>query len=560
MLEIVSKGFQSAKAALTGRTTLTEANIDDALRAIRISLLEGDVELGVVRTFLERVKQRALGEVVSLDIKKRGKKLAAQPGDHFVLICHNELEKLMGPVEEAPIAFRRPLTTIMMVGLQGTGKTTTCGKLAHKLLAERRRPLLVAADIYRPAAVAQLKVLGDSLGVPVFAREGVAPAELCVQALREARATKRDVVIFDTAGRLAIDEKLMGELDSIKRQTRPDNIFLVCDAMAGQDTVRTASAFNRRLDITGFILTKLDGDARGGAALSIKEITGKPIKFLGMGEGLDKLESFRPEGLASRILGMGDIVGLMKDFEQVVDEKQAERDTKKLLKGTFTLEDFLSQLRTLKKMGSVKDIFDKLPMFGGAGAPSGAQIDDKAFVSMESMIQSMTPAERQTPSTIHSGRLRRIARGCGRKEEDVQALLQRFSMMQQMMANLQAQPGLLNSLPGMGQLAPGRKMKGRGMPGLLGGGRGLRLPGSAGHPAGSSGPMMGLGPAATDALPPGMPPLPPGVSPQQAMAAMQAQQAGMVPAAGRSLSSPKLRQKCKDKRKAEKKARKKSRR
>ncbi len=266
MLEIVSKGFKAAKNALTGRVTLTEENIDEALREIRVSLLEADVELGVVRAFLDRVKKRAVGEVVQLEVEKKGKKVTTSPGEHFVLICHDELEKLMGPVEEAPIVFRRPYTIIMMVGLQGTGKTTTCAKLASWLVSQRRRPLLVAADIYRPAAIDQLQVLGKQLGVPVYAAPGLPPPQVCQDALREAKQKKRDVVIFDTAGRLAIDDEMMAELEQVKSRTRPDNIFLVADAMAGQDTVRTASEFNRRLDLTGFIMTKLDGDARGGAS------------------------------------------------------------------------------------------------------------------------------------------------------------------------------------------------------------------------------------------------------------------------------------------------------
>lgn len=580
MLEIVSKGFKSAKNALTGKAELTEENIDEAVRQVRVSLLEADVELGVVRTFIDRVKQRALGEVVQLATKQKdGKKVASTPADHFVLICHNELEKLMGPGEEAPIKFRRPFTTIMMVGLQGTGKTTTTGKLAQYLLADKRKPLLVAADVYRPAAVEQLKILGERLGVPVFAKEGLAPPQLCADALAEAKKKKRDVVIFDTAGRLAIDDALMSELDQIKAKTKPDNIFLVCDAMAGQDTVKTAAEFNRRLDISGFIMTKMDGDARGGAALSIKEITGKPIKFLGQGEGLDKLERFRPEGLASRILGMGDIVGLMQDFEQVVDERQAERDTKKLLRGEFTLEDFLQQLKMLKKVGSIKDIYEKFPIFGDS-LPEGASLDDKTFVVMESLIQSMTPAERTKPSIIDDARAKRIARGSGRKPEDVKDLVQRFSMMHGMMQGLMQQPGLLGSLPGFKQLGALRKLKGMGMgdvlgdmqslqklaggmpggmPGLGGGmPRGLPgmppggMPGFGGGMPGMPG-MEGGGPGGMP-LPPGG--LPPGVSMAQYEQFLKARMGQMAP---RTVSAQD-KKKAQDKRKAEKKARKKNRR
>ncbi len=557
MLEIVSKGFRSAKNALVGKTEITEQNIEDAVRQIRVSLLEADVELGVVRTFIKRVKERALGEVVQTSVSKDGKKKKASPGEHFIYICHNELEKLMGPVEEDPIVFHRPYTIIMMVGLQGTGKTTTTGKLAKSLLAEKRKPMLVAADIYRPAAVEQLKVLGERLGVPVFHKPDVAPPDLCMEALREAKKRKRDVVIFDTAGRLAIDEELMNELDQIKAKTKPHNVFLVVDAMAGQDSVNTASEFNRRLDISGFIMTKLDGDARGGAALAIKEVTGKPIKYLGMGEGLDKLERFRPEGLASRILGMGDIVGLMEDFEQVIDEKEAERDTKKLLKGQFTLEDFLKQLRMIKKIGSVSDIYEKFPIFGDQ-VPEGA-LDDNAFVAMESLIQSMTPAEREKPQLIDKSRAERIAKGSGRKPEQVLDLVQRFGMMHTLMQNFASQPGLLNNLPGFKQLGAIRKMKGMDMGDVLGAGGGLPgmprgMPGLPPGMPGAGGPMGGGMPQPGQQVA-----LPPGVTMAQYQQAMQAQMRGMAMPQKKQRSA-KDKQKAKDKRKQERNARKKSRR
>ncbi len=497
MLDIIARGFANAKAKLTGRAALSEANIDEAMREIRVSLLEGDVELNVARTFLERVKARALGEVVELSATKGQKKLATTPGEHFVLICHHELEKLLGPVEEAPVVFRRPYTIIMLVGLQGTGKTTTCGKLSQWLMADQRRPLLVAADTRRPAAVEQLQALGEKLGVPVYAAPGLSAAQLCQDALREAKRKKRDVVIFDTAGRLAIDNELMAELEEIKARTRPDHIFLVVDAMAGQDAVRTASEFNRRLDLSGFILTKLDGDARGGAALSIKEITGKPIKFLGTGETLDKLEPFRPEGLASRILGMGDVVGLMKNFESVIDEKQAERDTKKLLRGEFTLDDFLSQLNMLKKIGSVAEIYEKFPILG-----EGASVDDKAFLVMESIIQSMTARERREPALIDKKRAQRIAFGSGRKPEQVFELLQRFAMMHRMMANLAAQPGLLGMLPGFKQLSQLRKLKGQNTDDLFDVGNSLRAM-ARGRPLPM--PAAGLMPTRAPAAMPGLP-------------------------------------------------------
>jgi signal recognition particle subunit SRP54 len=561
MLEIVGKGFANAKAALTGKQKLTEANIDEAVRQIRVSLLEADVELGVVRTFLDRVKKRAVGEVVHVDVKKGKAKMRASPGEHFTLICHNELENLLGPIDEAPITFRRPYTTLMMVGLQGTGKTTTCGKLAAHLLADKRKPMLVAADVYRPAAIDQLKVLGQELGVPVYAEDGLDPVQLCQDALREAKKRKRDVVIFDTAGRLAIDDEMMNELEEIKERTKPDEIFLVADAMAGQDTVNTASEFNRRLDISGFVLTKIDGDARGGAALSIKEITGKPIKFLGVGEQLDKLEPFRPEGLASRILGMGDIVGLMKDFEAVVDEKEAERDTKKLLRGEFTLDDFMKQLKMLQQVGSVSEIFEKFPIFGEAGMPDGAQIDDNAFVVMGSLIQSMTPAERREPQIIDESRAKRIATGSGRKPEQVTDLVARFGMMHQVMAGLAAQPGLLGQLPGFKQLSQIRQLKGMGMSDVVG---------DAGDPIRAmarGNPHVGLPgmPVAPQQLPDGriaVPAgaVPPGMSAEEYAAYWQQQQAAQA-AAGRSKpQSAKQKKKAKDKRRAARKARRKGRR
>ena len=558
MLEILSKGFDNAKAALTGKVKLTEANIDEAVREIRVSLLEADVELGVVRTFLDRVKQRAVGEVVETGVKKGKSKLEASPGEHFVLICHTELENLLGPVEEAPITFRRPYTTIMMVGLQGTGKTTTCAKLAQYLLADERKPLLVAADIYHPAAVDQLQQLGERLGVPVFAEPDLTPPQLCHDALREAKKKKRDVVIFDTAGRLAIDDEMMAELEEIKSRTKPNEIFLVCDSMAGQDTVNTASEFNRRLDLSGFIMTKIDGDARGGAALSIKEITGKPIKFLGVGEGLDKLEPFRPEGLASRILGMGDVVGLMKDFEQVIDEKQAERDTKKLLRGEFTLDDFMAQLKLLKQIGSVSEIYEKFPIFGDQ-VPEGAQIDDKAFVVMESMIQSMTPAERTNPDLIDQSRAKRIALGSGREPGQVSDLVQRFKMMHTVMANIAAQPGILGNLPGFKQLSQVRALKGLGMDDVMGDAKELQQ--LAGTPPG----LPGLPPGA-QVMPDGRVSIPasavpPGMTPEEYVASLRAQMgAGAGPRRKGQQKKAKDKQKAKNKRKAARKARRKGKR
>jgi signal recognition particle subunit SRP54 len=356
---------------------------------------------------------------------------------------------------------RPAVTPIMMVGLQGSGKTTTSAKLARWLEKEKgRKPLLVAADVQRPGAIEQLQVLGQRLGIPVFAIPGGRPYDICVKGLEEARKQKRDTVIFDTAGRLAIDEPLMQELADIKEKTKPQNVLLVVDAMIGQDSVKTAKAFHDRLGLTGVVLTKLDGDARGGAALSIKEVTGAPVRFVGTGEGLEKLEAFRPDGMASRILGFGDVVGLMKDFEQVVDADRAEADARRMLEGRFTLEDFLEQIRTIQRMGPLKDLFEKLPMFGEA-MPEGMNLDDRELKKVEALVSSMTRDERRRPELFQKEptRIARVAKGSGRKPEDVVDLLQRFAFMRQMMEDIGQQAGLLARLPGMKQLALARKMK-----------------------------------------------------------------------------------------------------
>ena len=463
MLEILSKGFKSARASLSGKTTLDASNIKDALREVRLSLLEADVEFNVVKRFLAAVEEKAVGELVVTRVKHKGENKSLGPADHFINICHDELEALMGPVDnELSFKTGTGLTTIMMVGLQGAGKTTTTGKIARQLKEDGHRPLLVAADIYRPAAIDQLKVLGRQLGVPVYSVPNVAPPDLCEAALREARFNKNDVVIFDTAGRLSVDEVLMNELSEIRSRTAPDNILLVLDAMTGQDAVRTASAFDDRLDLSGFVLTKLDGDARGGAAISVKEVTGKPIKFLGMGETMDKLEPFRPEGLASRILGMGDIVSLVQDFEKVVDEKKAEEDAKKILSGEFTMVTFLEQIRTIKKMGSLKDVFEKMP-FGNDMMP--ADLDDKQLTRVEAVILSMTKSERREPELLgqQPSRTRRIAQGSGTTIKEVRDLVQRFFAMRNMMKQVGKQPGLLGNLPGFKQLNQLKQLRGANM-------------------------------------------------------------------------------------------------
>jgi signal recognition particle subunit SRP54 len=545
MLETVSKGFKAARNKLQGRSEITADVVDDALRDIRVALLEADVSFEVVKRFVARVREKAIGEVVETKVKTEKGTLRVTPQDHFVKICHDELESLMGPVDTSlRFGERGRPAGIMMVGLQGSGKTTTAGKIASKLLRDGKRPLLVAADIYRPAAVEQLKVLGERLGVPVFHEAGVSPPEMCRHAFEAAGREKANVLIYDTAGRLAIDDELMLELEQIKQAVAPENILLVADAMIGQDAVRTAAEFDRRLTLDGFILTKLDGDARGGAALSIKEVTGKPIKFLGMGESLDKLEEFRPEGLASRILGFGDIVGLVKDFEEHVDEETAEADAQKILSGDFTLEDFVNQIRLVRKMGPLGELMEKFPLFGEL--PENFQFDETALTKIVAMVDSMTKAERQRPDVITDPRVRRIAKGSGRTEKEVRDLLKQYNSMRGVMKQIGSAPGLLSRLPGVKQLMQLRKMQGKGMEDVLG----------ADAAAVERALHGGLVPDAAMAQQMG---LPKGYTPPMAAGAMaRARLMGYAPEPI-SLESSKERDARKKKRKAERQSRKKNR-
>ena len=484
MLEALSKGFRNAKLKLQGKVELNEDNIKHALRDVRVSLLEADVEISVVKGFLSTVRERALGDVVRLKFNSQKKgKMKVSPADHFIKICHEELVNLMGPVDTSLNLGAKP-SLIMMVGLQGSGKTTTSGKLAKRLLAKGHKPMLVAADIYRPAAIEQLDTLGRTLDIPVFSIRGLDPVTLCTMAVEQARSVGRDVVIFDTAGRLAIDNKLMQELLDIKAKTNPQNIFFVCDSMIGQNAVQTAKAFDQLLDFSGFILTKLDGDARGGAALSIKSVTGKPIKFLGMGEGLGALEDFRPEGLADRILGFGDVVGLMNDFEKVTTHEAAEKDAKKMLSGDFNFDDFTKQLKMIKKMGSLRSLFEKIPGMGNmmSQLPKEA-LDDRELMKVQSMIQSMTKQERRDPDIIDASRIRRIAKGSGRTTQDVQDLYERFLQARAMMVQM-GQSGMMNGM--MGKQGRSARRGGGGPMGFP--------PGMGGFPPGMGGmgnPMMG---------------------------------------------------------------------
>jgi signal recognition particle subunit SRP54 len=499
MFDTLAKGFRQARNRLAGLTELTESNIDSALKEVRLSLLEADVELGAMKTFLARVKEKAIGQTLASRVKHQGETHAVSASDLFIKVCHDELEDMMDH-EGEPITFASSGPTgVMMVGLQGSGKTTTCAKLARWLEKEGKKPLLVAADMQRPAAVEQLKILGEQIKIPVFNLPGESPVTICTKAADEAKRLGKDVIIYDTAGRLAIDEPLMQELAEIKDKAKPQNIFFVVDAMIGQDAVKTSRAFNERLQVTGAILTKLDGDARGGAALSIKEVTGAPVLFAGMGEGTDKLEPFRADGMASRILGMGDVVGLMQNFEEVIDQKKAEEDAARLLQGEFTLDDFLEQIRMIQKMGSLKDLVDKLPLGGmfPGGLPTDVNLDDKELVRIEAIIQSMTRFEKGDPYALirEPKRVERIAKGSGSKPEAVGELVQKFLFMKQMMGGLGQNLGMMGKIPGMKQMAMAKNMKKMmaqgGMPGM--GMPGMGFPGMGMPGMGFPGMMPGMG-------------------------------------------------------------------
>ncbi len=462
MFETLTKGFRNARNRLSGVTELTEENIDQALRDVRLSLLEADVELGVTKDFLARVKEKAIGQVVETSVKAKGRRVKVGPAEQFVKICQDELESMMA-FEGDPVEFaKRPKPTgVMMVGLQGSGKTTTSAKLARLLeKSNARKPLLVAADVARPGAIEQLQILGEQIDIPVFSIPGGLPVEICKKGLAHAKKLKCDTVIYDTAGRLAIDEPLMKELEEIRSSVDPQNIFLVVDAMIGQDSVKTAKSFHERLGLSGVILTKLDGDARGGAAISIKNATGTAVKFAGTGETLDRLEEFRAEGMASRILGMGDVVGLMKDFEDVVDEKKAEQDAKRMLRGHFTLDDFLEQLQTLQSMGPLQDLLDKVPFFADS-MPEGFQVDEREIGQIKAIVSSMTRQERAEAELFQKqpSRLVRVAKGSGTAEKQVAEILQRFAFMKQMMGSIGSQAGMLSKIPGMKQLAAANRLR-----------------------------------------------------------------------------------------------------
>ena len=456
MFDVLASGFRKAQEKISTRTTLTEDNIAEALDLVRSSLLDADVEYNVTKKFLARVKERAIGKEVTLRAGKGKQRRRASPSDYFVQSCKEELETLLGTDSDDLTFPRGQPAVIMMVGLQGTGKTTTTGKLARYLRAERRRkPLLVAADVYRPAARQQLQVLGNQLDIPVFSQDSTDAVAICRSALNQATVDGRDTVLIDTAGRLTIDDNLMNELRDLKQQLQPSDIILVCDAMMGQDAVTTAVNFHEALEISAVVMTKLDGDARGGAALSIKEVTGVPIKFIGVGEGLDKLEKFRGEGLAGQILGLGDVMGLIKDVERVT-EQEHEENAMRALQGNFTLEDFAEQISIVKKMGSMKSLIDKMPIQGFSGDP---ELQEKKLEHFRVMISSMTKKERLLPDIIDLSRISRIAKGCGRPAKEVSELLNHFKKIRTFFRKIGKNQGLLNKIPGVSQFNQIRQMQ-----------------------------------------------------------------------------------------------------
>ena len=414
--------LQGTFKALRGKGKVSEADVKAAMREVRLALLEADVNFKVVKDFVGKVSERAVGAEVLESLT---------PAQHIIKIVREELIALMGGEHEKLKMASKPPTVIMMVGLQGAGKTTASAKLAANLKKKGKRPLLVACDIYRPAAIKQLQVVGGQVETPAFTMGEINPVEIAQEAVKHAKDHGSDVVILDTAGRLHIDEALMGELQAIKEAVEPTEILLVLDAMTGQDAVNVAESFHEQLDITGVILTKLDGDARGGAALSVRAVTGKPIKFAGMGEKMTDLEEFHPDRMASRILGMGDVLTLIDKAQDAFDEKQAKELEEKLRKNQFTFEEFLDQLHQMKKMGPLSQLVGMLPGVN-AQALEGADIDDKKMDRVEAIILSMTPQERRNPSIINSSRKQRIAKGSGMKVQDVNALMKQFQMMQKM--------------------------------------------------------------------------------------------------------------------------------
>ena len=470
MFDNLSDRLAAVFSKLTGRGTLSEADVDAAMREVRMALLEADVNVAVVKEFVARVRERSVGA----DVMK-----SLTPGQQVVKIVNDELTTLMGGAEAHLVLGARKPNVVMLVGLQGSGKTTTAAKLARLLRKQGRRPLLVACDVYRPAAVDQLVALGKELDMPVFtgaqmpdgvaAGPGADPVAIAAAGVKAAIQGLQDVVIVDTAGRLHVDEEMMAEAAAIKGAVKPDQVLFVLDAMTGQSAVETAKAFSERVDFDGVVVTKLDGDARGGAALSVKQVTGKPIVFAGVSEKIDGLEPFRPDRMASRILGMGDVLTLIEKAQEHVEIEDAERLEKSLREGEFTLDDFMLQIEQLKKMGSMEQILSMLPGQANLKALKDVEIDPKAMDRTAAIVKSMTSEERRKPNLINGQRRERIAAGSGMSVTDVNNLLKQFAQMKKMIKQMTAAQGM-----GKGGKQKGkgrRRFGGGGLPGMPGGGR-----------------------------------------------------------------------------------------
>jgi len=437
MFENLSNRLEGVFKKLRGHGTLTEDNIKESMREVRMALLEADVNFKVAKDFVARITKKAVGREVTKSLS---------PGQQVIKVVNEELISLLGGnTEQIRLDGKQPVV-IMVAGLQGSGKTTTCGKLAKLLKEKKRKPYLVPADVYRPAAIDQLQILGDRLDVPVFPSTGqMKPVEICKKAVAEAEAGQLDTIIIDTAGRLHIDEVLMEELRQIQDQVRLSEILFVADAMTGQDAVTVADTFNQHLEISGVVLTKMEGDARGGSALSVKSVTGKPIKFVGTGESLDALEVFHPERMASRILGMGDMLTLIEKAEAVVDKEKADKLAKKLKKSQFSLDDFLDQLQQIKKMGSLEQIMSMVPGINKMNQVKNApKPDEKELVKTEAIIQSMTRKERLNHRIINGSRRKRIASGSGTAVSDVNRVLKSYGAMLKMMKKMKGKPGKMS--------------------------------------------------------------------------------------------------------------------
>ena len=436
--EGLSSRLQEITKKIKGEARITESNMKEMLREVKLALLEADVNYKIVKEFISNVQEKALGQDVMKSLK---------PGEQVVKIVRDELTDLLGGTDSKINISSNPPTIIMLVGLQGAGKTTLAGKLSNYLRKQGKKPLMVACDVYRPAAVKQLQVVGSQLNIPVYSEEGVQDAVgIARRSINTSISKLNDVVIIDTAGRLQIDDTLMQELVNIKNAVRPHEILLVVDSMTGQEAVNVAQTFNDKVGIDGVVLTKLDGDTRGGAALSVKKITGKPIKFAGVGEKLSDLEEFHPDRMASRILGMGDILSIVEKAEQALDLEEAEKLEKQLKKDKFDLDDYLAQLKQIKKMGSLSSILKMIP---GMNKLKDIKVDDKEFIRIEAIITSMTAKERKNPSLLNASRRKRIANGSGTQVHDINKFMESFEMTQKMMKQMKSKKGMKNIMKGL---------------------------------------------------------------------------------------------------------------